>query len=136
MSHTSAIHNPIIAVLLLCCYPACPALPELGEALFDLLMQVVNVAPAQEGVVELLSGFDCTAALIKDTQIVFGPQTGVLGIPWILVKGLPKGLECQRILPCLVQPLTPIIIQIEAVVARQGRYDRGLEISRQLAQGG
>ena len=47
MSHTSAIHNPIITVLLLCCYPACPALPELGEALLDLLMEIVNIAPAQ-----------------------------------------------------------------------------------------
>ena len=47
MSHTSAIHNPIITMLLLCCYPACPTLLELGEALLDLLMEVVNIAPAQ-----------------------------------------------------------------------------------------
>ena len=123
-------------MLLLCCYPAGSAFPELGEALLDLLMEVVNIAPAQEGVVELPGGFDCTTALIKDTQIVFGPQTGVPGIAWILVNGLPEGLERQRILRRLVQGLTPKIIQIKTVVARQGRDDRGLEIGSQLAQGG
>src|SRR5712691_8877228 len=86
--------------------------------------------------VELLSGFDFTAALIEDTQIVFGPQTGVLGIPWILVEGLPEGFERQRILRRLIQGLTPKVIQIKAVVARQGRDDRGLEVGSQLAQGG
>src|SRR5262245_60960748 len=99
-------------------------------------MEVINIAPAQEGVVELPGGFDCTATLIKDTQIVFCPQTGVFGIAWILVSGLPKGCERQRILPCLIQGLTPKIIQIETVVARQRRNHRSLEIGSQLAQGG
>ena len=58
-------------------FPPPAAFPELGEALLDLLMEVINIAPAQEGVIELPGGFDCTTALIKDTQIVFGPQTGV-----------------------------------------------------------
>ena len=86
--------------------------------------------------VELPGGFDFTATLIEDTQIVFCPQTGVLGIAWVLVESLPEGLERQRILRRLVQGLTPKIIQIKAVVARQGLYDRGLESCRQLAQGG
>ena len=47
MSHTSAIHNPIITVLLLGYYHTCPALPGLGEALLNLLMEVVNIALAQ-----------------------------------------------------------------------------------------
>src|SRR5262245_60241951 len=98
-------------------------------------MEVINIAPAQDGVVELPSGFDCAATLIKDTQIVFRPQTGVFGIAWILVSGLPKGFERQRILPCLIQGLTPKIIQIETVVTRQGYDDRSLEIGSQLAQG-
>ena len=84
-------------------------------------MEVVNIAPAQQGVVELLGRFDGTTAFIKDTQIVFGPQTGVPGIAWILVNGLPEGLERQRILPRLIQRLTPKIIQIKTVVARQAR---------------
>src|SRR5437763_15340888 len=130
MSHTTAIHNPIITVLLLWCSPAYPALPELSEALFDLLMEVVNVALAQEGVVDLPGCFDFTTALIEDTQIVFGPQTGVLGIAWILVNGLPVGCERQRILPRLVQGLTPKIIQIKTVVTRQRCADLGLEICR------
>ena len=88
----------------------------LGEALLDLLMEIVNITPAQEGMVELLGCFDFTATLIKDTQIVFRPQTGVLGIAWILVDGLPEGLERQRILPRLIQGLTPKIIQIKAIV--------------------
>src|SRR5215831_19154781 len=135
MSHTSAIHN-FITVLLLCCYPVCLALPELGEALLDLFMEVVNIAPAQQSVVELLGGFDCTTALIKDTQIVFCPQTGILNVPWILVDGLPESFERQRILPRLVQRLAPKIIQIKAVVARQGRDDRGLELCHHFTQGG
>jgi hypothetical protein len=61
--------------------------------------------------VELPGGFDCTTPLIKDTQIVFGPQTGVLGIAWILVNGLPEGLERQRILSRLVQGLTPALLR-------------------------
>jgi hypothetical protein len=77
----------------------------LGKTLLNLLMEVINIAPAQEGVVELPGGFDCTTALIKDTQIVFGPQTGVLGITWILVSGMPEGFERQRILPRLIQSL-------------------------------
>src|SRR5262245_17093538 len=99
-------------------------------------MKVVNITPTQEGMVELLGCFDFTTTLIKDTQIVFRPQTGVLGIPWILVDGLPEGLERQRILPGLIQGLTPKIIQIKAVVTRHGRYSLGLELCRQLAQGG
>ena len=46
-----------------------------------------------------------------------------------------KGLECQRILRRLVQGLTPKIIQIKAVVARQGHYGRSGDRS-QFAQGG
>src|SRR4029434_7596665 len=86
--------------------------------------------------VELLGCFDFTATLIKDTQIVFRPQTGVLGIPWILVEGLPERLERQRILPRLIQRLTPKIIQIKAIVTRHGSDGLGLKIYRQLAQGG
>ena len=80
--------------------------------MLNLLLEVINIAPAQEGVVELPGGFDCTATLIKDTQIVFGPQICVFGIAWILVSGLPKGFERQRILPRLIQGLAPKIIDI------------------------
>jgi hypothetical protein len=110
MSQKSAIHNPIILVLLSYCDLAGSAFPELGQALLNLLMEVANIAPTQEGMVELPGGFDCTTPLIKDTQIVLGPQTGILGIAWILVNGLPEGCERQRILPRLVQSLPPKII--------------------------
>ena len=110
-------------------------LAELRQALFDLLMEVIDVAPAPQGVIELpgYSGF--TAALIEDTQIVFRPQTGIPGIARVLVDRLPQSLERQRILRRLVQGLAPKVIQIKAIVARHGRDDRGLEIGQPACPG-
>ena len=55
-------------------------LAELRQAFFDLLMEVIDVAPAPQGVIELPGYVGFTAALIEDTQIVFRPQTGIPGI--------------------------------------------------------